>query len=86
MGDWQKAFERSSMTRAVICFLSIASSTLFVSWIFKVSVECALVGRKAFVVYEVDIGLIQNNFLTFWMQQLEETMVCYWLLIQDCRL
>ena len=74
------------MTRAVICFLSIASNTLFVSWIFKVSVECALVGRKAFVVFKVDIELTQNNFLTFWMQQLEKTMVCYWLLIQDCRL
>ena len=38
-----KAFERSGKTRAVICFLSIASSTLSVSWIFKVSVECAFV-------------------------------------------
>ena len=35
-----KALERFSKTRAVICFLSIASSTLAVNWILKVSVEC----------------------------------------------
>ena len=36
-----KAFERSSSTSAVICFLSIASSILSVSRMLRVSVECA---------------------------------------------
>ena len=41
-----KAFERSSSTSAVICFLSIASSILSVSRMLRVSVECARCRHK----------------------------------------